>query len=107
MPAPAPRSAGRLAPACGGVPWPKRPHHRGREGCGRVVERLGRQARTARGRAAFAGRELACGGLDGEGNGGVIERDEGELPERSRGARAVSHMCVSHMYSTSVLLGLV
>ena len=71
-----------------GVPWPKRPHHRGREGCGRVVERLGRQARTARGRAAFAGRELACGGLDGEGNGGVIERDEGELPERSRGARA-------------------
>jgi len=84
VPAPAPRSAGRPAPArvveCLG--------HRARtkgvcEGCGCMVERLGRQARTARGRTAFAGRELACGGLDGEGNGGVIERDEAELPERS------------------------
>jgi len=41
----------------------------GCEGRGRVVERLGRRARDAGERTAFAGRELACGGLDGEGDG--------------------------------------
>jgi len=54
------------------------PRRRGREGCGRVVEWLGHQAR-----ATFARRELDCGGLDGEGDGGAGERDEAGLPERS------------------------
>ena len=40
----------------------------GCEGRGRVVERLGRRARDAGGRTTFAGRELACGGLDSEGS---------------------------------------
>ena len=65
----APRSAGRLVPVHGVAPWLPRTRRRGREG---------RQAR-----AAFAGRELAFGGLDNEGDGGAGERDEAGPPERS------------------------
>ena len=87
MLAPAPRSAGRPVPAHGACLG-----HCARTTGGVKVAAAwwnGLAAKpAARGRAAFARRELACGGLDGEGNGGVIERDEGELPERSRGARA-------------------
>ena len=74
----APCSDGRPTPVCGGAPWPCARAAGGREGCGRVVEWLGRQAR-----ATFARRELACGGLDGEGDGGAGERDEAGPPERS------------------------
>ena len=72
----APRSAGRPALVCGGAPWLPRTRRRGREG--------------RQNRAAFAGRELAFGGLDGEGDGGAGEQEEAEPLDTSRGAPAAA-----------------
>ena len=72
----APRSAGQPAPVHGGAPWLPRTRRRGREG--------------RQNRAAFAGRELAFGGLDGEGDGGAGEQEEAEPLDTSRGAPAAA-----------------
>jgi len=71
----APRSARRPEPARGGAPWLPRTRRRGREG---------HQAC-----AAFTGRELAFGGLDGEGDG-AGEREEARPLETLRGAPAAA-----------------
>ena len=74
----APCSAGRPAPACGGAPWLRACAAGGVKAAAAWWSGL-----AAKPAPPFARRELACGGLDGEGDGGAGELDEAKPPGRS------------------------